>query len=88
MSYRVGARHSLAQGAAGKAIALLDVAEPGYAVTSGELQSGARGLAVPVRGVEGLRASVGIVTLDGTIDEQLVAPRVLAAATEVALRLR
>ena len=65
VSYRVGARHALSQGAAGKAIALLDAAEPAYAVTSGELQTGARGLAAPVRGVDGLRASVGVVTLDG-----------------------
>ena len=80
VSYRVGARHALTQGAAGKAIALLDVDEPAYAVTSGELQTGARGLAAPVRGVDGLRASVGIVTLDGAIDEDVVAPQVIAAA--------
>ena len=88
VSYRVGARHALTQGAAGKAIALLDVDEPAYAVTSGELQSGARGLAAPVLGVEGLHASVGVVTLDGAIDEDVVAPQVLAAAHEVAERLR
>jgi DNA-binding IclR family transcriptional regulator len=88
VAYRVGARHPLSQGAAGKAIGLLDAEGPAYAVTSGELQSGARGLAAPVRGVEGLRASVGIVTLDGAIDEQVVAPQVIAAAQDVAERLR
>jgi DNA-binding IclR family transcriptional regulator len=88
VAYRVGARHALSQGAAGKAITLLDGGESTYAVTSGELQSGARGLAAPVRGVEGLRASVGIVTLDGAIDESVVAPQVIAAAAEVAERLR
>ena len=88
VAYRIGARHPLSQGAAGKAIALLDVDVPAYAVTSGELQSGARGLAAPVRGVEGLRASVGIVTLDDSIDEAAVAPRVVAAAAAVADRLR
>lgn len=87
VSYRVGARHPLSQGAAGKAIALADLDEPAYAVTSGELQTGARGLAAPVRGVEGLRASVGIVTLDGTIAEDVVAPQVIAAAAAVADRL-
>ena len=87
VSYRVGARHPLTQGAAGKAIGLLDAAEAAYAVTSGELQSGARGLAAPVQGVDGLRASVGIVTLDGAIDEDVVAPQVLAAAREVGQRL-
>lgn len=88
VAYRVGARHALSQGAAGKAIGLLDVSEPSYAVTSGELQSGARGLAAPVRGVDGLRASVGVVTLEGSIDESVVAPQVIAAADEVAARLR
>ena len=88
VAYRVGARHPLSQGAAGKAITLLEAAEPAYAVTSGELQVGARGLAAPVRGVEGLRASVGVVTLEGSIDEEVVAPRVIAAAREVAERLR
>jgi DNA-binding IclR family transcriptional regulator len=89
VSYRVGARHPLTQGAAGKAIGLVDDdVEASYAVTSGELQTGARGLAAPVRGVEGLRASVGIVTLDGAIDEDVVAPQVIAAAAAVAERLR
>lgn len=96
VSYRVGARHPLTQGAAGKAIGLGGPGGPGgpgeeppaYAVTSGELQTGARGLAAPVQGVEGLRASVGIVTLDDSIDEARVAPQVIAAADEVARRLR
>lgn len=89
VAYRIGSRHPITTGAAGKAIGLLDQADgSAYAVTSGELQSGARGLAAPVRGLEGLRASVGIVTLDDEIDEALVAPRVIAAATEVAERLR
>lgn len=92
VAYRIGSRHPISQGAAGKAILL--GRDPGdgdtasYAVTSGELQSGAHGLAAPVRGVEGLQASVGIVTLDGAIDEALVAPRVIAAAEQVAERLR
>lgn len=87
VSYRVGARHPLTQGAAGKAIALVDSDAAAYAVTSGELQSGARGLAAPVLGVEGLRASVGVVTLADAIDEDAVAPQVIAAAHEVAERL-
>ena len=89
VAYRVGSRHPLAAGAAGKAIGLLGAVDgAAYAVTSGELQSGAHGLAAPVRGLEGLRASVGIVTIDGAIDESLVAPRVIAAAQQVADRLR
>ena len=87
VSYRVGSRHPLSQGAAGKAILL--GREPGgaaYAVTSGELQPGARGLAAPVRGVDGLEASVGIVTL-GDLAVDAVGPLVAAAADEVAARL-
>ncbi|QNN53519.1 IclR family transcriptional regulator [Nocardioides mesophilus] len=87
VGYRVGARHPLGQGAAGRAILLgRDPRPPGYAMTSGELQPGARGLAAPVLGVEGLEASVGIVTL-GDLEAAQVAPDVLAAAAEVARRL-
>ena len=56
-------------------------------MTTGELQPGARGLAAPVRGVDGLEASVGIVTLDD-IDVDRLGPRVIAAADEARLRLR
>jgi DNA-binding IclR family transcriptional regulator len=87
VAYRVGARHDLRQGAAGKAILLgRDGHSDAYAVTTGELQTGARGLAAPVRGVEGLEASVGVVTL-GDFDLDLVGPRVSAAARQVASRL-
>lgn len=90
VSYRVGSRHPVAQGAAGKAICMVregDLSSP-YAATAGELQSGAHGLAAPVRGVPGLEASVGIVTLGGPIDESVVAPRVVRAASEVSQSLR
>jgi len=87
VAYRVGARHDLRQGAAGKAILLgREARRDPWVVTMGELQSGARGLAAPVRGVDGLEASVGIVTL-GDLDAAVVGPRVAAAAAEVAARL-
>jgi DNA-binding IclR family transcriptional regulator len=126
VAYRVGARHPLSQGAAGKAIGLLDVVEPtwtdfhvayrvgarhplergaagraillgreirsggapgsAYVQTMGELQAGARGLASPVLDVDGLDASVGIVTLN-ELDEHEVGPKVTAAACEVSRRL-
>ncbi|MGB0191658.1 MAG: IclR family transcriptional regulator, partial [Nocardioides sp.] len=60
VSYRVGTRHPLAQGAAGKAVLLGRSAggrAPAYVTTTGELQTGARGLAAPVRKVDGLEAS-------------------------------
>lgn len=90
VGYRVGARHPLGQGAAGRAI-LLGRGEPqpgaeGYVETAGELQAGARGVAAPVTGVDGLEASVGIVTL-GDLDARTVGPLVVAAAARVAARL-
>ena len=90
VGYRVGARHPRGQGAAGRAI-LLGRGEDqpgvdGYVETAGELQAGARGVAAPVLGVDGLEASVGIVTL-GDLDAQAVGPLVVAAAGRVASRL-
>ena len=88
VGYRVGSRHPLRQGAAGKAILLgRDPGSAPFAVTVGELQAGARGVAAPLRGVEGLEASLGIVTL-GDLDVSAVGPLVAAAAAELADRLR
>ncbi len=92
VAYRVGARHPLSQGAAGKAILL--GRDPGagaspadrFVQTIAELQAGARGVASPVLGVEGLEALVGIVTL-GDLEAATAGPRVAAAADEVAQRL-
>jgi DNA-binding IclR family transcriptional regulator len=92
VAYRVGARHPLDQGAAGRAILLgreiaAGVEVDGHVVqTAGELQPGARGIASPVVGVDGLEASVGIVTL-GDLDASTAGPRVAAAAAELARRL-
>ena len=80
VAYRVGSRHPLNRGAAGKAI--LAAREPNaapYVATSGELQAGAQGVAAAVRGVEGLEASVGIVTLD-QVDPASVGEQVATAA--------
>lgn len=90
VGYRVGSRHPLDRGAAGRAILLGRQPDTpqrrAFAVTEGELQPGARGLAAPVVGVEALEASVGIVTM-GEIDVDVMAPPVLRAAAEVAARL-
>src|SRR3954466_15579596 len=49
VSYRIRSRHPLNQGAAGKAILLgRDADAAPFAVTAGELQAGAHGLAAPV----------------------------------------
>jgi DNA-binding IclR family transcriptional regulator len=89
VAYRVGARHPLEQGAGGKAILLgrvQHVHAPGWVETVGEIQAGARGVAAPVLGVDGLEASVGIVSL-GDLDANIVGPQVVDAAAEVARRL-
>ncbi len=92
VAYRVGVRHPLDRGAAGRAILLGRDIESGaepqrhYVQSSGELQPGARGLASPVLGVEGLEASVGVVTV-GDLDAEEAGPRVALAAAEVARRL-
>ncbi len=72
----------------GKAIlALRDPDGPPYVATAGELEPGARGLAAPVRGVGGLEASVGVVTLvDWTWPRSV--PLVAEAADRLAERLR
>jgi DNA-binding IclR family transcriptional regulator len=87
VGYRVGSRHPLGKGAAGRAILRGREQQPrGYVETTGELQAGAHGVAAPVLGVEGLAASIGIVTL-GDLDAAEVGPLVVAAAAEVARRL-
>jgi DNA-binding IclR family transcriptional regulator len=88
VAYRVGARHPLEQGAAGKAILLGRAPHggPRYVETVGEIQAGAHGVAAPVLGVEGLEASVGIVSL-GDFDARVYGPQVVSAAAEVAGRL-
>jgi DNA-binding IclR family transcriptional regulator len=88
VSYRVGARHPLTRGAAGRAILLLrEEGGPAYVATSGELEPGARGLAAPVRGVSGLEASIGVVTLVD-MDVARIGPLVTEAAERLASHLR
>jgi DNA-binding IclR family transcriptional regulator len=92
VAYRVGSRHDLRRGAAGRAILLgresaPDATEPGYVASEGELQPGAQGVAAPLIGVPGLEASVGVVAL-GSLEVERVGPRVVRAAAEVAAALR
>src|SRR5699024_3419832 len=87
VAYRVGSRHRLTLGAAGRAILLGRPGREGEsAVTAGELQPGAKGLAAPLAGVVGIEASVGIVTL-GPLDVERLAPEVTRAAREFAAHL-
>jgi len=89
VAYRVGSRHRLDRGAAGRAILAGrgDVHDSRYTVTAGELQPGAQGVAAPVLGVPGLEGSIGVVTL-GSLDATRLGPRVVRAASDVAAALR
>ncbi|MPZ93717.1 MAG: helix-turn-helix domain-containing protein [Propionibacteriales bacterium] len=93
VGYRVGARHPLDRGAAGKAILLgraivagERVGRPDFVATHGELQPGAFGVAAPVIGSTGIEASVGVVALNA-LDATQVGPRVSAAARDIGQRL-
>jgi DNA-binding IclR family transcriptional regulator len=88
VAYRVGSRHSLAQGAGGRAI-LLGRGErtEEWSTSAGELQSGAHGVAAPVLDVPGLEASVGVVALVPLPPDE-VGPQVVTAAARIATLLR
>ena len=86
VAYRVGSRHAIGVGAAGKAVNLRPRGRR-WAVSTGELQTGASGVAAPVLGVSGLRASVGVVSLEPLAGD-VVGPQVVAGATVIAAALR
>ena len=87
VAYRVGSRHDLRRGAAGRAILAGRVDDASYVSSEGELQQGASGIAAAVTGVPSVEASVGVVALTG-LDPADVGPRVVQAAAEVSRRLR
>ncbi len=84
--YRVGSRHPLERGAAGRAILAGRTGDGSPQRTSGELQPGAYGIAAAVLGVPAVEASVGVVAL-ADLDDEAASAAVLRAAAEVARRL-
>ncbi|WP_200210296.1 IclR family transcriptional regulator [Micromonospora coerulea] len=86
VAYRTGSRHPLERGAAGRAILAGRTGAAGPVNTSGELQSGAYGVAAPVLGIPGLEASVGVVSL-APLDVDVVGAQVTTAATAIAAAL-
>ncbi|WP_239000834.1 IclR family transcriptional regulator [Jiangella asiatica] len=91
VAYRVGTRHPLERGAAGRAILAgrsgdVRAEAPGFVATTGELQTGASGVAAPVPAVAGVEASVGVIAL-GELDAESIGPRTVRAAVELARRL-
>lgn len=85
VAYRVGTRHPLHRGAAGRAMTL-PASGPPWVSSSGELQQGAYGVSAPLRGVPELRASVGVIALE-PLDESRVGLRVIAAAADLTAAL-
>ncbi|MGH8869409.1 MAG: IclR family transcriptional regulator [Actinomycetes bacterium] len=86
VAYRVGSRHALDRGAAGRAILAARTEVDGYVSTSGELQPGAHGVAAALTGLTAVEGSVGVVAL-GDLDVARAGPRVVRAAAEVASAL-
>lgn len=92
VAYRMGARHPLEAGAAGRAVLAARTAagrplDPPWIVATSDGPQGAYGIAVPIIGVPGLEASVGVVSLRELNDLE-VGPRVARAAGEIARALR
>lgn len=86
VGYRVGSRHPIGRGAAGRAM-LLGTDGPQWVESRGELEAGASGVAAPVRGLPGLRASVGVVSLD-PLHADTVGPQLVQTAAALAKALR
>ncbi|MGN6245376.1 MAG: IclR family transcriptional regulator [Motilibacteraceae bacterium] len=87
VAYRVGSRHALERGAAGRALLAGRDGSAAWVSSDGELQPGAHGVAAPVLGVPGVEASVGVVALTA-LDADVVGPRVASAAAGLASALR
>ncbi|MCP2243999.1 IclR family transcriptional regulator [Lentzea aerocolonigenes] len=99
LALRQGARHPLDVGADG--VAILAGRPPagddsddvklarrrGYALTTGALQSGAIGVAAPIRSSDWATASIGVVQLGVEVSDSRIPELVTAAAAEAAARL-
>lgn len=99
VSYRVGLRFPADLAAAGIAILagrpsetgeseeVAEARELGYAMTSSRLEHGAVGISVPIESEnQPAEASVGVVAM-GSLDESIVAPRIMETAAAIAREL-
>jgi DNA-binding IclR family transcriptional regulator len=86
VAYRIGTRHPIGTGAAGKALRLRQGGR-GWVAVRGEVHRGTTGLAAPMRGVPGLRACVGVLSL-GPLNAEKAGPLVVEAASALAQALR
>lgn len=82
VAYRVGSRHPLDRGAAGRAMLAARHGAGSLVDSHGELQPGAEGLAIAVPS-DRVEASVGLVAL-GPLDRTVLAPALVAAAAHLA----
>jgi DNA-binding IclR family transcriptional regulator len=82
VAYRVGTRHPIGRGAAGRALASLREKQPELQASEGELQPGAHGVAAPIVGIPGFEASVGVVAM------QQLPPTTAAQVMQAAHSLR
>jgi DNA-binding transcriptional ArsR family regulator len=87
VAYRVGSRHPVEIGAAGKAIIAGRSGGFGAVLSEGELQPGAHGVAAALPEASSLEGSVGVVALNA-LDFDRTAAAVERAAREVADLLR
>lgn len=86
VAYRLGSRHAVARGAVGKALSLRPRGR-GWAAATGDPQPGVHGVAAPVRGIVGVRAALGVVSLVA-LDNATVGARLVEAASTLADALR
>ncbi|WP_007026347.1 helix-turn-helix domain-containing protein [Saccharomonospora iraqiensis] len=86
VAYRVGSRHPVARGAVGEALAQRHRGDA-WAAVAGDPQEGTFAVAAPVRGVPGVRAALGVVSLTD-LDDAAVGARLAEAATTLADELR
>lgn len=92
VAVRLGARQPLEATAGGRAVLAARAAagrpsDPPWIVASADGVTGGHGIAVPLVGVPGLEASVGVVAV-GELADAEVGPRVARAAGEIARVLR
>jgi DNA-binding IclR family transcriptional regulator len=87
VAYRVGTRHPVDAAAAGRALQALRADDgPAWCTSAGELEPGAHGVAAPVRELDAIEASVGVVALR-PLDPEVVGPALVAAAAALAAAL-
>ncbi|EIE97123.1 IclR family transcriptional regulator [Saccharomonospora glauca] len=86
VAYRLGSRHPVSRGAVGKALSLRPKGR-GWAAAVGDPQPGVYGVAAPVRGIVGIRAALGVVSLVA-LDNATVGAQLVEAASALADALR